>query len=129
MRDFLREYLDELEKRMERILSEQREMMDRAARMMADQIKADKLIYVFGSGGHSNMMAEEMFHRAGGLACVAPVFCEPVMLHEGAAESSRLEKLSGYAEKLKDMYNLESRDMMFIVSTSDKNAVPVEYAE
>ena len=46
MRDFLREYLDELENRMERILSEQREMIDRAARMMADQIKADKLIYV-----------------------------------------------------------------------------------
>ena len=49
MRDFLREYLDELEKRMERILNEQREMMDKAARMIADQVKADKLVYVFGT--------------------------------------------------------------------------------
>ena len=31
MRDFIKEYLDELEKRMERILNEQREMMDKAA--------------------------------------------------------------------------------------------------
>ena len=80
MRDFLREYLDELENRMERILSEQREMIDKAARMMADQIKADKLIYVFGSGGHSNMMAEEMFHRAGGLACISPVFADAIRI-------------------------------------------------
>jgi hypothetical protein len=32
MRDFIKEYLDELEKRMERILNEQREMMAKAAR-------------------------------------------------------------------------------------------------
>ncbi len=56
MRDFVCEYLTELENRMERILPEQRPMLERAARMIADQVKADKLVYVFGSGGHSNMI-------------------------------------------------------------------------
>ena len=58
MRDFMKEYLNELERRLEMILENQRDMFDRAARMIADQIKADKLVYVFGSGGHSNMMGE-----------------------------------------------------------------------
>ena len=43
MRDFLKEYLNELESRLERILNEQRDMFDRAARMIADQIKAGLL--------------------------------------------------------------------------------------
>lgn len=106
----------------------QREKLLQAARLAADTIEKDGIIYIFGCG-HSGILACEGFYRAGGLVCVSPIFCEPIMLHEGAAESSRLEKLSGFAEGLKDMYKLESRDMMFIVSTSDKNAVPVEYAE
>lgn len=60
-KDYLRAYLDILEERMERILNEQRTMMEKAARLIATQVKRDKLIYVFGSGGHSNMMAEELF--------------------------------------------------------------------
>lgn len=110
------------------ISREERVKIMQAAELASAVIEKDGLIYIFGCG-HSGILSCEGFYRAGGLACVAPVFCEPIMLHEGAAESSRLEKLSGYAERLKNMYTLESRDMMFIVSTSDKNAVPVEYAE
>ena len=59
----------------------------------------DGLIYVFGCG-HSHIPAEEAFYRAGGLANVAPVFYESLMLHEGAAESSRLEKQPGLAQEV-----------------------------
>lgn len=109
------------------ISAEEKEKIMEAAGLACDVLEKDGLIYIFGCG-HSGILSCEGFYRAGGLACVAPVFCEPIMLHEGAAESSRLEKLSGYAERLRSMYALESRDMMFVVSTSDKNAVPVEYA-
>ena len=63
----------------------------RAAEMVADTLARDGLIYVFGCG-HSHILAEETFYRAGGLACVAPMLYPPLMLHEGAAESSRLER-------------------------------------
>lgn len=124
----LDQYFDNIVPALESIRSGQRDKIAQAASIVADTIAKDGLIYIFGCG-HSGMLSCEGFYRAGGLACVAPVFCEPIMLHEGAAESSRLEKLSGYAERLKAMYKLESRDMMFVVSTSDKNAVPVEYAD
>lgn len=122
------EYSRHISRAIEEIGHEQADRLLAAARLAADTIEKDGIIYIFGCG-HSGILSCEGFYRAGGLACVAPVFCEPIMLHEGAAESSRLEKLSGYAERLKTMYKLESRDMMFVVSTSDKNAVPVEYAD
>lgn len=53
--DSLRRYLDILEDRMERILNEQRALMGKAAALVAAQVKLERLVYVFGSGGHSNM--------------------------------------------------------------------------
>ena len=124
----LDQYKDHIISAITHISQSEGDKIMQAAALAAKVIEDDGLIYIFGCG-HSGILSCEGFYRAGGLACVAPVFCGPIMLHEGAAESSRLEKLSGFAERLRDMYRLESRDMMFIVSTSDKNAVPVEYAE
>ena len=36
-----------------------------AARAVADQVKKNRLVYVFGPGGHSNLAAMEVFFRAG----------------------------------------------------------------
>ena len=41
-----------------------------AAAAVADRIAEDRLIYVIGPGGHSQIGAEEVFSRAGGLACI-----------------------------------------------------------
>lgn len=96
--------------------------------MVSDVLAQDGLIYVFGCG-HSHILAEETFYRAGGLACVAPILYPPVMLHEGAAESSRLEKQPGLAAQILEGYSLTKKDMLFCLSTSDANAVPVELAQ
>lgn len=98
-----------------------------AARMVRNVLAADGLIYVFGCG-HSHILAEETFYRAGGLACVAPILHPPVMLHEGAAESSRLEKQPGLAEQILAQYPITQNDMLFCLSTSGINPVPVELA-
>ena len=121
------EYANITSSAIEAICQSQKDKIMAAAEIAARTIEADGLIYLFGCG-HSGILSCEGFYRAGGLACVAPIFCEPLMLHEGAAESSRLEKQSGYAEQLKAKYRLEPRDMLICSSTSDKNAVPVEYA-
>lgn len=99
-----------------------------AAQRVADVIAADGLIYVFGCG-HSHMLAEETFYRAGGLACVSPIFYEPLMLHESAAQSSLLEKQNGLAATVFDQYEITTQDLLICVSTSGVNAVPVEFAQ
>lgn len=106
----------------------QREEILQAAHMVKRVLAQDGLIYVFGCG-HSHILSEETFYRAGGLACVAPIFYEPLMLHEGAAESSRLEKQPGLASRVLEGYSFTDKDMFFCISTSGINAVPVEVTE
>ena len=57
------------------------------------------------------------------------MFYEPLMLHESASESSRLEKQSGLAEKLLEKAPITEKDALICVSTSGVNAVPVEFAK
>ncbi len=116
-----------LKETIETIRETQREKILQAAILVKEVIQKDGLIYVFGCG-HSHMIAEETFYRAGGLACVAPVFCEPLMLHESAYLSSRLEKADGYYETLLRSVRFSEKDMLICVSSSGVNAVPVEYA-
>lgn len=122
------DYASKIQRAINTICETQHDNILRAAELAAKTIEADGLIYIFGCG-HSGIMSCEGFYRAGGLACVAPVFCEPLMLHESAVESSRLEKLSGYAESMRALYHPGPHDMLMCFSTSDKNAVPVEYAD
>lgn len=96
--------------------------------MVKKTLAQNGLIYIFGCG-HSHILAEEAFYRAGGLVNVVPVFYEPLMLHKGAAESSRLEKQPGLAEKVLEKYHITAEDLFVCISTSGINAVPVEVAE
>ena len=120
-------YAEILVSAVENIKASQKGKILEAAKIVKETIKKDGLIYVFGCG-HSHILAEETFYRAGGLACVAPVFCEPLMLHEGAAESSRLEKMDGLAKKVFDDCPISENDMLICSSTSGVNSVPVEFA-
>ena len=94
-----------------KIADTQEEKIEKAAELVCDTIQNDGLIYVFGCG-HSHMLAEETFYRAGGLACTVPVFHEPLMLHEGASHSSFLEKQTALAEKVLADCPIKKGDML-----------------
>lgn len=106
----------------------QAERIGSAARMVADVIKADGIIYVFGCG-HSHLIGLDCFYRAGGLANVSAMLDTDLMLHNGAAKSSVMEKMSGIAESIFERYCITEKDMLIVISTSGKNAVPVEMAQ
>ena len=82
------------------IWQEERPAIDEAGRMLACSLEADGMLYVFGCG-HSHMIEEELFYvpEAWGMS---PLFESSTMLHEGAAKSSRIERMSGYAELVID---------------------------
>src|SRR5690625_7925258 len=67
-----------------------------AARWIADAIAADHLLFVTGSG-HSHMLAEEVFYRAGGLAAVCPILVPGLMLHDAALARTPVERDVGSA--------------------------------
>lgn len=99
-----------------------------AAEIVADVIENDGIIYIFGCG-HSHLVALDSFYRAGGLANVSAILDTDLMLHNGAAKSSKMEKMSGIAESVFERYCITEKDILFVISTSGKNAVPVEMAK
>ncbi len=101
--------------------------IERAAGMIAETLQRDGIVYVSGSG-HSHMLAEELFYRAGGLAAVAPLLESSLMLHEGAVKSSKVERLEGYAALVLTDAGVGPNDLLIVASNSGRNAYPVELA-
>ncbi len=121
-------YLNNLTDNLREIEETQRESLALAQKKVADVIARDGLVYVFGCG-HSHIPALDTFYRAGGLANVAPMLDTDLMLHNGAAKSSRMEKMSGIGAEIFRRYRVEPRDILFVFSASGKNAVPCEVAD
>ena len=99
-----------------------------AGKFVADSIAADGLLYAFGCG-HSHMIEEELFYRAGGLGAVYPMFDTSTMLQEGAAKSSMIERMSGYADKVFSRYPVTEKDTVLLASTSGINSFIIEFAQ
>jgi uncharacterized phosphosugar-binding protein len=110
-----------------RVIESQREPLASVAYRMADVVARGERLFVFGSG-HSHLMAEEAFFRAGGLAAVVPVFASSLMLHENPGLGSRLERTEGLAAPMLDRYQPQAGEMIFIFSNSGVNRLPVEMA-
>lgn len=58
---------------MRRFEAEQQDKLKHAAMWMADACVRDRLIYLFGGGGHTCLVVQELFWRAGGLANICPM--------------------------------------------------------
>ena len=121
-------YFDNIISVLSQIKDTQKEKMQEAAKMIAETIKNDGIIYIFGCG-HSHLIALDCFYRAGGLANVSAMLDTDLMLHNGAAKSSKMEKMQGIAESVFERYCITEKDVLITVSTSGKNAVPVEMAQ
>ena len=122
------EYLNKITSILAQIEEEEKENLVSASRLVANTIKRDGLIFVFGCG-HSHLPGLDAFYRAGGLANVSPMLDTDLMLHNGAAKSSRMEKMAGIAREIFRRYTPSPKDMIFIFSASGKNLVPVEMAD
>ena len=101
--------------------------LDAAAGLIAETMAGGGTIHVFGSG-HSHMLAEELYYRAGGFARVRPILFEGLMLHSSARLSTSLERLPGLATALLDEHGVAAGDVLLIASNSGGNPVVTEMA-
>ena len=124
----MEEYLEKIVAILRAVSSDERDRIARAADLVADVIVRDGLVFVFGCG-HSHLPALDAFYRAGGLANVSPILDDDLMLHNGAAKSSRMEKMPGLAAEVFRRYRVTPNDLLVVISASGKNAVPVEMAK
>ncbi|MBM9595446.1 sugar isomerase domain-containing protein [Roseitranquillus sediminis] len=126
--DLSAEYFDQVTALMRRIRDEEAEPLARAASRLADQIAADRLIHVYGPGGHSNLAAQEIFFRAGGLMHVSAILDEGTLLSNGALRSMQVERLPGYGRIVIADQGLGEGDVLLLVNAYGINAALIDAA-
>lgn len=99
-----------------------------AAEVIAKSIADGKVIHVIGPGGHSNMAAEEVLWRAGGLAPINAILDGGTNLIHGAKRSNIIERMEGYAIKVFDSYRigLTPGEVIVIVNAYGINAMTID---
>ena len=105
----------------------QHENIEKAGVLIGQALSNEGVLHVF-STGHSHMIAEELFYRAGGLIQVNPIFDTNLMLHEGPIRGTALERLPGYAAAIFKTIIFNDGEPIIIMSNSGINAVPIEMA-
>ena len=124
----IRAYAREIMRIQEQVIETQLETMGKIAQQMAEVIRQERRIFLFGTG-HSHLLAEEAYFRAGGIPAAVPIFTPQVlMLHESALMSSRLERMPGLATPLLEEYDPQAGEMLFVYADSGSNALPVQMA-
>jgi uncharacterized phosphosugar-binding protein len=121
-------YLADVQALMARILAEETAPMERAAERLAAQIAADRLVHIYGPGGHSNLASQEIFFRAGGLMHVSAILDEGTLLSNGALRSMAIERTPGYGRVVIADRRLGPDDLLILVNAYGINAALIDAA-
>jgi uncharacterized phosphosugar-binding protein len=120
-RDAINMLLDDLERA-------ETDHVNAAAERIAAHIAEDRLVYVYGPGGHSNLAAQEVFFRAGGLMHVSAILDDGTLLSNGALRSMAMERTPGYGVVVIDDWGLGSNDLLILVNAYGINAALIDAA-
>lgn len=93
-------YIERAKQRLDEIEHTQRANIEKAGRLLASAIEQDRLIYVFGAGGHTSLVAGEMFFRIGGLANIYPIVEYGLTALSQARKFIQLERCLGLGSSL-----------------------------
>lgn len=120
-------YHEEIKTILSRVHAE-RASIDAAAELMSEAIIENRLIYVGNGGAHSTMGLEELFYRAGGLACVSPMFDEAVCLINGAIRATKIERAPEYGRTVVSNYGVGRGDVVIITTSVGITSMAIDEA-
>jgi uncharacterized phosphosugar-binding protein len=109
-------------------IKQERVAIDEAAKLIADRIEEDGLVYIGNGGAHSGIGLEELFYRAGGLACMSPMMDEGVYLTNGAVRTTIVERIPGYGQTVVDIYGVEKGDVVIITTSVGITSMAIDEA-
>lgn len=118
-------YLLSAQELLGRVAITQQESVAACVDLFADALTSGKMIHTFGTG-HSHLLAEEIFYRAGGLAAIYPILDERLMLHKEVVKGSQNERLPGLAQELVNQHPIASGDVVIVISNSGGNQVTID---
>jgi len=121
------EYLSQAQDLLQQAAQSQLDSVNTLARAIANRMENGGSFYLFGTG-HSCLLAQELFYRAGGLARLQPILEPELMLHVSASNSTHLEREADRAGDLLSKYGVKKGDLLLIISNSGRNPLIVELA-
>ena len=109
-------------------ISEESVAIKKAAKVVAESIAREEPVHVIGPGGHSNMAAEEVLWRVGGLAPINAILDAGINLIHGAKRSNIIERTPGYAVKVLDAYRVGKKpgEVIIIVNAYGINSMCID---
>ena len=126
--DLCASYFDSVSALMKRIMAEEKQGLDKAATRLCTQISEDRLVHIFGPGGHSNLATQEVFFRAGGLMHMSAILDEGTLLSNGALRSMAIERTPGYGKIVIKNQDLKENDILILVNAYGINAALIDAA-
>ena len=127
MKKLSKNYASKIHLILKKIVKEEEKKFIKAAKIIVDSYKKGGQLYIFGTG-HSRLLGEEAFHRAGGFAAACPIRDDNLSFQKGARKATTLERTPLIAKKALEKYKLTNKDILMIVSNSGVNHAPVEAA-
>ena len=121
-----RNYFRRLYDVIETVIGSQSPQVETVADWMADSIAAKGVVHLFGSG-HSHIVAEEVFHRAGSLLPLNPIL-DLNLTALSTVNATRLERTEGYGQVIADSQDIRRGEIVFVISNSGVNPVPIDFA-
>ena len=127
MSKLTRNYASKINSILKKIIKEEEKKFIECAKLISKSYKKGGQLYIFGTG-HSRLLGEESFHRAGGFAAACPIRDDNLSFKKGAREATALERTPNIAKKALAKYKITKKDVLMIVSNSGVNHAPVEAA-
>jgi uncharacterized phosphosugar-binding protein len=121
-------YFDKIVEILEKIKNNEEKNIEKAAEVISKAIMENRIIHIFGTGGHSNIAAEEMFYRSGGLIPINAILDPGINLAFGAIRSILVERTPGYAQSILKNYDLKEGDVMIVANQYGINSVTIDTA-
>lgn len=114
---------------LQQVRDSQREQIAAAGALLAGTVADGGRVFAFGAG-HSSLPAQDVVYRAGGLAVMnlLPVPGSVGVDVRPATLGSALERVGGLAGAVLDSSPARDGDLLFVISLSGRNALPVEMA-
>ena len=122
-------YFEALLRNFKKVNDTQSENIQKAAALMVDAIENDRVISVYGGGGHTTLCMGEMFFRAGGLACINPIMETGLSVFNQALKYLELERTVNYGSAIMKYYDLKKDDVLIIFHNIGINPATIDAAE
>lgn len=110
------------------LISQESEHIEKASRLLLEAERNHHKIYTFGSG-HSHMIGQDLYARAGGYAKVYPISEIEMTLATHPTKSTTVERTAAYADVLDTLYTIEAGDVLMVTSNSGRNPLVIEYTQ